>query len=177
MHAEQIPELFCTKNGLYLHRMSNTLLALVKKIWAFKEEPDYSLFRYYTVRLLHELFDMPCESEPGICFTRSQIAIVREAESMILEDLGRRITAKELADHFGISESSLKLYVKGILGDSYLSYFRRKRIEKAAELLESTNLKVVEVAALVGYENQGNFARAFAEEYGVSPLEFRRLSK
>ena len=177
VHAAQIPELFCTKNGLYLHRMDNTLLALVKEVWALKEEPDYGLFRYYAIRLLHELMDMPCESEPGTCFTRSQIAIVREAESIILEDLGRRITAKELADHFGISESSFKLYVKGILGDSYLSYFRRKRMEKAAELLESTNLKVVEVAALVGYENQGKFARVFAEEYGVSPLEFRRLSK
>ncbi len=177
VHADQFPELFCKKNGLYLHRMNATLLTLAKELWELKEEPDYGFFRYYTVRLLHEIMNMPSESEPNTCFTRSQIAIVREAESLILEDLGRRITAKELADRFGISESSFKLYVKGILGDSYLSYFRRKRMEKAAELLESTNLRVVEVAASVGYENQGKFARAFAEEYGVSPLEFRRLSK
>ena len=96
---------------------------------------------------------------------------------MILQDLTKRFTAKELAERFGISESSFKLYVKGILGDSYLSYFRRKRMEKAAELLESTNLKVIEIANTVGYENQGKFAKVFAECYGVSPLEFRRLSK
>ena len=66
---------------------------------------------------------------------------------------------------------------KGILGDSYLVYFRRKRMEKAAELLESTNLKVIEIANAVGYENQGKFAKVFAEWSGVSPLEFRRLSK
>lgn len=87
------------------------------------------------------------------------------------------ISSSELADRFGISESSFKLYVKGILGDSYLSYFRRKRMEKEAELLETTNLKVIEIANAVGYENQGKFARVFAELYGVSPLEFRRLSK
>lgn len=120
---------------------------------------------------------MPCESEANTCFTRSQIAVVKEAEAVILQDLFRRITAKEMADRFGISESSFKLYVRGILGDSYLSYFRKKRMEKAAELLESTSLKVIEIANSVGYENQGKFAKVFAETYGVSPLEFRRLSK
>ena len=29
----------------------------------------------------------------------------------------------------------------------------------------------------LGYENQGKFARVFAETYGAAPLEFRRLSK
>lgn len=77
----------------------------------------------------------------------------------------------------GISESSFKLYIKGILGDSYLSYFRKKRMEKAAELLESTNMKVIAIAIRVGYENQGKFAKVFSDLYGVPPLEFRRLSK
>ena len=133
--------------------------------------------RYLTVRLLHELMNMPAESEPDTYFTRSQIAIVKEVEALILSNLTRRITAKELAERFGVSESSFKFYVKGILGDSYLNYFRKKRMEKAAELLESTTMKIIKVANAVGYENQGKFAKVFAETYGVSPLEFRRLSK
>lgn len=108
---------------------------------------------------------------------QNRYAIVRDAEAMIMQDLSKRITAKEMADRFGISESSFKLYVKGILGDSYLAYFRKKRMEKAAELLESTNLKAIEIANSVGYENQGKFAKVFAETYGVLPLEYRRLSK
>lgn len=80
-----------------------------------------------------------------------------------------------MAEHFCISESSFKLYVKGILGDGYLSYFRKKRMEKAAELLKTTNMKVIEIANSVGYENQGKFAKVFAETYGVLPLEYRRL--
>ena len=121
--------------------------------------------------------DMPYENECDTYFTKSQIAIVKEAEALILGNLTRRFTAKEMAERFGISESSFKFYVKGILGDSYLNYFRKKRMEKAAELLESSTWKVIEVANAVGYENQGKFAKAFAETYGVSPLEFRRLSK
>ena len=68
-------------------------------------------------------------------FTRSQIAMVKEAETLILSDLTTRITAKELAERFGVSESRFKFYVKGILGDSYLNYFRKKRMEKTDQLL------------------------------------------
>lgn len=149
----------------------------IRLVWEIREKPETGILRYFATRLLYELMAMPCESEVNTCFTRSQIAIVKEAEAVILQDLSRRITAKEMADRFGISESSFKLYVRGILGDSYLSYFREKRMEKAAELLKSTSLKVIEIANSVGYENQGKFARVFAETYGVSPLEFRRLSK
>ncbi len=177
VHLDQIIEVFCGKSGLYLHQMNNTLLSLVLDAWQGKDEPETGLLRYLTVRLLHELMSLPGESEPDAYFTRSQIAIVREAESLILRDLSKCHTARELANHFGISESSFKFYVKRILGDSYLNYFRKKRMEKAAELLESTTMKVIEVANAVGYENQGKFAKVFAEIYGVSPLEFRRLSK
>lgn len=174
---EQIAEVFCGKDGLYIHQMNDALSTLVREAWAGKDDPEIGALRYLTVRLLHELMTMPAESEPDTYFTRSQIAIVKEAEALILSDLSQRVTAKELADRFGVSESSFKFYVKGILGDSYLNYFRKKRMEKAAELLESTTLKVIEIAIAVGYENQGKFAKVFAETYGVSPLEFRRLSK
>lgn len=153
------------------------MLALVNEEWSRKDDQEPGYLRYMAARLLHELLDMPSEGETDTYFTRSQISIVREAENIIMQDLSRRITAKEMADRFGISESSFKLYVKGILGDTYLSYFRRKRMEKAAELLESTNMKVIDIANAVGYENQGKFARAFAECYGSAPLEFRCLSK
>lgn len=176
VEVEQIVEMFCGENGLYLHHMNDELFALVKDAWKRKEELELPMLRYLVVRMLHEVLAMPCESETDTYFTRSQIAIVKEAESIIMQDLSKRITAKEMAERFGVSESSFKLYVKGILGDSYLSYFRRKRMEKAAELLETTNWKVIEIANAVGYENQGKFAKVFAEEYGVSPLEFRRLS-
>lgn len=177
INVEHLTETFCSKNGLYLHRMNDEIHALVKEVWEMKDDPEVGLLRYISVRLLHELMTMPCEDESGTYFTRSQIAIVKEAEALIMDDLTKRITAKEMANRFGISESSFKFYIKGILGDSYLTYFRKKRMEKAAELLESTPLKVIDIANAVGYENQGKFAKAFAEVYGISPLEFRRLSK
>ena len=177
INAEQIVENFCKNETVYLHRMNDVVCELVKEIWKIKEEPQMGTLRYLTIRLLYELMQMPNESETGNYYTRSQISIVREAESLIMQDLSRRITAKEMADRFGISESSFKLYVKGILGESYLEYFRKKRMEKAAGLLEDTELKVIEIANAVGYENQGKFAKVFAKKYGVVPLEYRRMKR
>ena len=174
---EYIENVFCSKKGIYFRQMDDGIFNIVTKAWAEKDDLEIPAIRYLTVQLLHEIMSFPMKSEEETFFTRSQIAIVKEAEALILKDLSRRITAKELADQFGISESSFKLYIKGILGDSYLSYFRRKRMEKAAELLESTNMKVIDIAISVGYENQGKFAKVFADMYGVTPLEFRRLSK
>lgn len=174
---ERIANRFCSRNGLYLHRMSESLLHLMEDAWKQKEQPEPGILRYLTVRMLHEVLGLPQESEPESYFTRGQIAIVKEAEAIIMSDLSKRIPAREMAARFGISESSFKLYVKGILGDSYLSYFRRKRMERAAELLENTSLKVIEIASTVGYENQGKFAKVFADYSGVSPKEFRRRMK
>ena len=39
--------------------------------------------------------------------------------------------------------------------------------EKAAELLVSTNMKVIDIAISVGYENQGKFAKVFANKYMI----------
>ena len=173
-----ICRMFCDENdGLYLSSISEDMYPFIRSIWDMRDDPDLPLIRFYLVSLLQKVMLLPEKSEKNTFFTRSQIAIVREAERIILSDLSIKHTAGELADYFGVSESSFKLYVKGILGESYLMYFRRKRMEKAAELLESTNLKVIEIANSVGYDNQGKFAKVFADIYGVSPLEYRRLSK
>ncbi len=74
---EQIAEVFCGKDGLYLHQMNGALSALVREAWAGKDDPEIGALRYLTVRLLHELMTMPAESEPDTYFTRSQIAIVK----------------------------------------------------------------------------------------------------
>lgn len=168
-----VSDRFCHRTRLYIHEMNEPLSSLIQTIWEAKGACEYGSLRYFTVRLLYEFSNMPCEGESDRFLTRAQITIVKEAERIITEDLSRRFTAREMADRFGISESSFKLYVKEVLGDSYLSYFRRKRTEKAALLLTTTNMKVIEIANAVGYENQGKFANVFAKEYGLTPLEYR----
>lgn len=50
-------------------------------------------------------------------------------------------------------------------------------MRRAAELLRDTELRVAEIAAQVGYENQSKFAAVFARQFGCSPLEYRRRAR
>ena len=47
-------------------------------------------------------------------------------------------------------------------------------MQKAKELLDSTNWQIQEISEKVGYEDQLNFSRIFRKYEGISPSEYRR---
>ena len=102
IHPGDIASVFCAKSGIYFRQMDSSISAIILKAWASKEDMDIPALRYLTVQLLHDVMAFPVKSEYETYFTRSQIAIVKEAEHLILEDLSKRFTAKEMADRFGI---------------------------------------------------------------------------
>jgi len=51
------------------------------------------------------------------------------------------------------------------------------RLDKARRLLAETEHKIVEVAAMVGYESYKSFIRAFRDVMGVQPTEYRQRIK
>lgn len=59
-------------------------------------------------------------------------------------------------------------------GISWESYRRRARLLAAIDLLDGTSKPVGEIAAHVGYENQGAFTKAFVELMHATPSAFRR---
>ncbi len=107
-------------------------------------------------------------------YTDSQVKIAKLAMKELSENLNKRISAAELAARFGISESSLKNYFRGVYGKGYREYLNEMRMKKAAELLAEGRMKVSEAATAVGYASQSRFARAFREYFGASPTEYSR---
>ena len=170
-----IADYFC-RGGVHCCPMSDAITAIVDEVWDDAAYAAPGELRYAAVRLLYELLRLPDEADTARCPAR-QVECVREAETLVLQDLSVRRPARELADHFGLSESGFKLYCQNVLGEGYLAYFRRRRLERAAELLRTTPQRVQDIAARVGYESQGRFAQAFYDQFRLTPLEYRRLSK
>lgn len=169
---------FCA-GGPYYCPMGDELAALVDELWREFDVSGYASpgeLRYAVVRLLYMLLQLPYADQMA-WYPRAQVDLVRDAETLMLADLSVRHTARELAVQFGVSESSFKAYCRDVLGDGYLPYFRRKRLEKAAGLLAHTDLKVQDIAVQVGYESQSKFAKAFADQFRLTPLEYRRLAE
>ena len=110
-------------------------------------------------------------------FTSSQVAIARETRTILCADLSQNHTARELAERFQVAETSLKNYFRGVFGENLSTFLREARMRRAAELLQSSELRVAEIAAQVGYENQSKFAAVFVRRFGCPPLEYRRRAR
>ncbi|NMA94667.1 MAG: helix-turn-helix transcriptional regulator, partial [Clostridiales bacterium] len=55
-------------------------------------------------------------------------------------------------------------------------YINNVRIKEAQALLLSTDYKVIDISAKVGYTNTSHFGRVFREMTGYSPLRFRKYN-
>ena len=84
---------------------------------------------------------------------------------------------KQIAQQFGVSETSLKNYFRGVYGKNVSDYLRELRMRKAEKLLTETTLPISEIAAQIGYTKQGKFAEVFRRQFQVNPLEYRRAQK
>lgn len=61
-----------------------------------------------------------------------------------------------------------------LLGYTLGEYIRRRRLTRAAEALQSTEDKIIDIALRYGYDTPESFSRAFAKFHGITPSEARR---
>jgi len=63
------------------------------------------------------------------------------------------------------------------IGESPQAYSRRRRIERACELLNLTDLSLEEIAERTGFADRYHFSRVFAKTLLTSPAAFRKQSQ
>lgn len=90
----------------------------------------------------------------------------------LLENGERRFC--DVASSLNMSSSRLRHLFKEELGVSPGEYLRLLRLQRAKELLETSSLRVKEVAALIGINDISHFVRHYKVHYGETPSETRR---
>ncbi len=83
------------------------------------------------------------------------------------------ISLIDVATRFHLDPSYLSKLFKSATSENFIEYVTRKRIEKACELLRSSERKISEISELVGYENQRYFSQVFKKSTGQTPSEYR----
>lgn len=107
------------------------------------------------------------ETAPANTFTGS----LRQAVEAYGQELWLPIeNAAEIA---GVSVRTLQRRL-GEEGLTFKKFAEHERFERATMLLESTELKMAEIAVELGYSSHANFSRGFQRRFGISPSEFRR---
>lgn len=78
-----------------------------------------------------------------------------------------------LAEQVYLSTNYLSNVFTKHTGCSLNKYIKEVRLEKAQELLLSTNMKIADIGRRVGYDNTSYFIKKFQEKYGMTPEKYR----
>lgn len=84
------------------------------------------------------------------------------------------VSLSDIAKSAVISDSECLRCFRSTIGASPIQYVKRYRVQKAAELLSSTDRKIADIGALCGFQDTSYFTRSFREIKGMSPGEYRR---
>lgn len=101
---------------------------------------------------------------------------VRRTMQYIQSHLDEDFSVETLARRVHFSPNHFSMIFKKEMGISLREYIVKTRMERAADLLTTTNMKVYEVARGVGMPNTNYFKQAFVKYYHVTPSAFREGS-
>ncbi|MDR3191851.1 MAG: helix-turn-helix transcriptional regulator [Treponema sp.] len=88
-----------------------------------------------------------------------------------------QLNLQQMADNFDISPSHLSRLLKQETGHGFIEYVSMIRMDKVKELLITTDLKIKDIAAEVGYMDTASFLRKFRETEGITPGQFREKTR
>jgi AraC family transcriptional regulator len=112
-------------------------------------------------------------SEPQILEDHSDC--IAEVMRYIRKNISEPLDRETLAAVAGFSIPHFHRVFTAHVGESAISYIRRIRLERAARKLRMGAVDITEVALAAGYDTHAAFSKAFKQQFGLRPSEFRQL--
>ncbi len=102
------------------------------------------------------------------------IDVIHKTITHVQNCYSQRITLEDMAGKVYLSPSYFSKVFKKEMGCTFGTYLNRVRIEKSKQLVKS-NLRLADVAVMVGFEDQSYFTKVFKRVTGTSPNRYREL--
>lgn len=94
-------------------------------------------------------------------------------KQIIEANLFDAVNIEELAVKTNLSVSSFKREFRKLYDDSPANYIKKKRLERAAELLLVSDERITDIAFDCGFNDLANFTKSFHDKYGTTPTSYR----
>ena len=91
--------------------------------------------------------------------------------------LNESFTIQSLSEMAQVSQTSFRRLFKAHTGKSPSDYIRELRMTSAARMLLTSDREIAEIGYQVGFSDANYFSRTFRQVFGVSPHQYRRLSR
>jgi AraC-like DNA-binding protein len=136
-----------------------------------------SLLQWVLVELYRAYFNNKqvndVESFKGLKLKKVVTRVLDYIDEHFTED----INLVDVAQKLNVSPSYLSREFKSSTGFSLIEFISSKRIRYARELLRNTSISVTEIASKAGYNNVTHFHWTFKKMIGISPGQYRKMSK
>lgn len=91
--------------------------------------------------------------------------------------LNEPFTIQSLSEMAQVSQTSFRRLFKAHTGKSPSDYIRELRMTSAARMLLTSDREIAEIGYQVGFSDANYFSRTFRQVFGVSPHQYRRISR
>lgn len=98
---------------------------------------------------------------------------VLQIQQYLQDHLAENIELAQVANHFAMTQRTLIRRFKQSTGDTPMAYLQKQRIEKAKQLLESSQLPIEQLLNVVGYEDLSSFRKLFQQYTSLTPKAYR----
>src|SRR3982751_5200258 len=138
-----------------------------------KEEKPFSpLVKVYRGRLGHSINGFEFEENAMDGLLRSLIKTVRRRLRADEE-----VTVEAVTKELGYTRQYISGRFHRVTGRLLSHFLKEKRLEKAARLLKSGNMRISQIARRCGFDSENYFRQQFRERFGMSPRQFRTSGK
>ena len=104
------------------------------------------------------------------------ITLAKLAKSYIHDNIGGKITIKDICSALRCSKTSLLISFKQEYGTTVNSYITAERLKLAEKMLSGAS-SINEVARATGFSDQSYFSKVFSSKYGMPPSEYAEIKK
>lgn len=146
-------------------------LESIKPYFREVEEINPNLFRMKMMELLYDLVSV--DKKLLLQLVQLKNTTTNDLTIVMQQNYLNPMKLSELAYLSGRSLSSFRRDFEKIYAISPAKWIQEKRMEKAKELLNSTDMSISEVCYHIGYENVSHFSKLYKESWGLSPSKNR----
>lgn len=107
-----------------------------------------------------------------------QIDIILRAKRFMTDNYANpELNLKSVADYVGFNEKYFSSRFSKEIGNTFSAYLTDIRLQKAKNLMNTTDMKMYEISDRVGYNNVEHFNRMFKKTFGISPSDYKKKEK
>lgn len=133
---------------------------------------DVYLLRTWIFKVLDYVFHVIVLDQKG--FQDNEINVVL---NYLEKNYYKKVTLEEVAEYINISPFYLSKIFKKYTGVNFIEYLTNLKIEKAKELLEYTDMPVINIAIELSFNEPNYFARVFRKTAGMTPSKYREVKR